>query len=359
VAIELELPPDAAGERLDVLLAQPLGSRSRAQRLIVAGQVLVDGATVRKNHRVSGGERIVVDETPAAAEAPAAGARVAQFGVAYEDEHLIVVDKPAGVVVHPARGHHEGTLALALFGRAAGGERAWRARLVEALGAGRTRLVDFPVLDRHGRLVHLESPLRVQMEPGGDFLPAARWLPLASRSRLTALVDAHAIGLALQAIAADGRPRGVNVAPSSLSDGGFAAQARRLVEEHAKNASGLWLEVDEAAALAHFDTLQALGRLLRPLGVRFGLEHAGQRLHRVERLYELGLDYVKLDSALCRGVAGSDASRDFVRSSVALLHALSIAVHAEGVESDEDAQALWECGVDGITGPWASTRLSS
>jgi 23S rRNA pseudouridine1911/1915/1917 synthase len=133
VAIELELPPDAAGERLDVLLAQPLGSRSRAQRLIVAGQVLVDGATVRKNHRVSGGERIVVDETPAAAEAPAAGARVAQFGVAYEDEHLIVVDKPAGVVVHPARGHHEGTLAQALFGRAAGGEQAWRAGIVHRL----------------------------------------------------------------------------------------------------------------------------------------------------------------------------------------------------------------------------------
>jgi diguanylate cyclase (GGDEF)-like protein len=238
----------------------------------------------------------------------------------------------------------------------AGGERAWRSRLAEALAAGRTKLVDFPVVDRHGRLVHLECPLRVQLEAGGDFLPAARWLPLASRSRLTAGIDAHAIGLALRAIAHDGRPRGVNVAPSSLSDSGFSAQARHQVEDHTREASRLWLEVDEAAALAHFDTLQALGRLLRPLGVRFGLEHAGQRLHRIERLYELGLDYVKLDSAVCRGVAKSDASRDFVRSSVALLHALSIAVHAEGVASEEDAQALWAIGVDAITGPWASTR---
>lgn len=240
---------------------------------------------------------------------------------------------------------------------AGGGERAWRSRLADALGAGRTRLVDFPVLDRHGRLVHLESPLRVQLEAGGDFLPAARWLPLASRSRLTANIDAHAIGLALRAIARDGQPRGVNVAPSSLADSGFGAQARHQVEEHAKDASRLWLEVDESAALAHFDTLQALGRLLRPLGVRFGLEHAGQRLHRIERLYELGLDYVKLDSAVCRGVARSDASRDFVRSSVALLHALSVAVHAEGVDSEEDAQALWAIGVDAITGPWASTKV--
>jgi 23S rRNA pseudouridine1911/1915/1917 synthase len=133
VAIELELPPDAGGERLDVLLAEPLGSRSRAQRLIVAGRVLVDGATVRKNHRVGGGERVVVDETPAPVDAPDAAAPVASFAVAYEDEHLIVVDKPAGVVVHPARGHREGTLAQALLGRAGGGDEAWRAGIVHRL----------------------------------------------------------------------------------------------------------------------------------------------------------------------------------------------------------------------------------
>ena len=131
--IELDLPPEAAGERLDVLLAQQLGSRSRAQRLMVAGRVLVDGAAVRKNHRVGGGEHVVVDETPEEAQAPDAAAPVASFGVAYEDEHLIVVDKPAGVVVHPARGHREGTLAQALFGRAAGGEEAWRAGIVHRL----------------------------------------------------------------------------------------------------------------------------------------------------------------------------------------------------------------------------------
>ncbi|MBW3652905.1 MAG: RluA family pseudouridine synthase [Actinobacteria bacterium] len=133
MAIELELPPDAGGERLDVLLAERLGSRSRAQRLIVAGRVLVDGATVRKNHRVGGGERVLVDETPEDVPAADADAPVARFQVAYEDEHLLVVDKPAGVVVHPARGHREGTLAQALVGRAAGGEEPRRAGIVHRL----------------------------------------------------------------------------------------------------------------------------------------------------------------------------------------------------------------------------------
>jgi len=133
VAIELDLPPEAAGERLDVLLAGPLGSRSRAQRLMVAGRVLVDGAAVRKSHRVGGGEHVVVDDAPEVADTSDAAAPVAPFGVAYEDEHMIVVDKPAGVVVHPARGHREGTLAQALLGRAAGGEEAWRAGIVHRL----------------------------------------------------------------------------------------------------------------------------------------------------------------------------------------------------------------------------------
>lgn len=133
MAIELDLPPEAAGERLDVLLARQLGSRSRAQRLMVAGRVLVDGTAVRKNHRVGGGEHVVVDETPEEARAPDPAAPVASFGVAYEDEQLIVIDKPAGVVVHPARGHREGTLAQALSGRAAGGEEAWRAGIVHRL----------------------------------------------------------------------------------------------------------------------------------------------------------------------------------------------------------------------------------
>lgn len=130
--MDLDVPAEAAGERLDAFLAVPLQSRSRAQRLIVAGCVLVDGEAVSKGHRVHGGERIVVTEPQAAPAAPAERAP-ARFEIAWEDEHLIVVDKPAGVVVHPARGHREGTLAQALAGRAAGGEEAWRAGIVHRL----------------------------------------------------------------------------------------------------------------------------------------------------------------------------------------------------------------------------------
>jgi EAL domain-containing protein (putative c-di-GMP-specific phosphodiesterase class I) len=130
-----------------------------------------------------------------------------------------------------------------------------------------------------------------------------------------------------------------------------------MLQETARPARVLWIEVAESAALERFDVVQEFGRLLRPLGVRFGLEHAGERLGQIERLYELGLDYVKLDAALCAGVAGNGAARDFVRTTAALLHALSVQVHAEGVRDAADAEALWACGVDAITGPWASSNF--
>src|SRR3954470_10102868 len=109
------------GARLDAFLAAPLGSRARAQRLIDEGAVRVDGAVVPKRHRMGAGETVTV-ELPPDPGPPAPVAAPAAFAVRYEDDDLLIVDKPAGVVVHPARGHRSGTLAQALAGVAAGGE---------------------------------------------------------------------------------------------------------------------------------------------------------------------------------------------------------------------------------------------
>jgi 23S rRNA pseudouridine1911/1915/1917 synthase len=128
---ELTVPAEAAGERLDVFLAGHAGSRAAAQRLIDAGLVAIDGEPRAKRHVLAGGERIAIADADAAA--PAEPVAPARFAVAWEDEHLLVVDKPAGVVVHPARGHRQGTLAQALAGVAVGGEEPDRAGIVHRL----------------------------------------------------------------------------------------------------------------------------------------------------------------------------------------------------------------------------------
>jgi 23S rRNA pseudouridine1911/1915/1917 synthase len=130
-ASTLRVPRGASGTRLDRFLAGAVGSRARAQALIDAGRVRVDGAVVPKRHLVQAGEAVEVDDAPLESEVAAGGP--APYEVAYEDPFLLVVDKPAGVVVHPARGHWVGTLAQALEGRAAGGEDPWRAGIVHRL----------------------------------------------------------------------------------------------------------------------------------------------------------------------------------------------------------------------------------
>lgn len=129
--LEIPVPEDASGVRLDRFLAEPLGSRARAQALIDSGRVRVDGRPRPKRHLVQAGERIAVSEGEPALPEPEAVP--ADLAIAYEDEHLLLVEKPAGVVVHPARGHRTGTLVQALAGRAAGGDEPWRAGIVHRL----------------------------------------------------------------------------------------------------------------------------------------------------------------------------------------------------------------------------------
>ena len=127
--------PAAAGERLDQFVGrvEAVGSRAAAQRLIERGAVKVDGTSRQKRYAVKPGEtvRIELPEPPDLAD-PSAGEGV-PFEVVLEDEHLLVVDKPAGVVVHPAPGHPRGTLAQALASRAAGGPDPWRPGIVHRL----------------------------------------------------------------------------------------------------------------------------------------------------------------------------------------------------------------------------------
>jgi 23S rRNA pseudouridine1911/1915/1917 synthase len=127
---ELTVAAEDAGERLDVFLAQHVGSRAAAQRLIEAGAVLVDGRARAKRHAVAAGERIRVLEL---APEPVPDLPPARFAVAYEDEHVLVIDKPAGVVVHPGAGHPAGTLVQALAGRVAGGPDRERPGVVHRL----------------------------------------------------------------------------------------------------------------------------------------------------------------------------------------------------------------------------------
>ena len=155
----IHVPPEAAGSRLDAFLAEPLGSRARAQRLLEAGRVLVDGDRVAKRRRLTGGETIEVEEDDE--RAAAAAAPPPDLVIPFADEHLLVVDKPAGLVVHPARGHRENTLAQLLAGSAAGGPDPERAGIVHRLDRDTSGLLVVARSERAHRA--LQEALRARL----------------------------------------------------------------------------------------------------------------------------------------------------------------------------------------------------
>jgi len=109
-------PPEAVGQRLDRWLAEqlPEQSRSAIQRWIKAGAIRVDGALVKAGQALEAQQQITLT-IPQVTDVPSLTAEAIPLKILYEDDNLLIVDKEAGMVVHPAPGHESGTLVHAIL----------------------------------------------------------------------------------------------------------------------------------------------------------------------------------------------------------------------------------------------------
>ena len=146
-----EIAVSSAGERLDKYLAAQFTDLSRAQvqALIRAGQVTVNGVAAKPSLRLEGGERVCV-QVPVVEDAGEPEPEVIPLVVLYEDEHVAVVDKPAGMVVHPAFGHQSGTLVNAALSR-------WP-QIAEFAEPGRAGIVHRLDKDTSGAILIAKTP---------------------------------------------------------------------------------------------------------------------------------------------------------------------------------------------------------
>jgi 23S rRNA pseudouridine1911/1915/1917 synthase len=159
-----------------------VGSRAAAERLLARGGVRVDGESRAKSHRLSGGEELELDapeRTPSGLVPEAMELRIA-----WEDEHLLVVDKPAGLVVHPAPGHAAGTLVHGLLAHAAaGGEEPERPGIVHRLDRDTSGLLVVARSEEvHRRLQKLIRRRAVERE----YVALVRGRPRSRRGRIEA-----------------------------------------------------------------------------------------------------------------------------------------------------------------------------
>jgi len=185
--VALAVPPEAAGERLDRYLARldAVGSRAEAERLLAAGYVLVDGVTRAKSSRLVGGERVEVTVPERRGPISLEPEEVAGIGVPYEDEHLLVVDKPAGIAVHPGAGSSSGTLVHGLLQHGIRGGEADRPGIVHRLDRDTSGLlVVARTAEAHRRLQGLVRRRALTRE----YLALVRGRPRSWRGRIEAAI---------------------------------------------------------------------------------------------------------------------------------------------------------------------------
>ncbi len=156
-----------------------VGTRSLAERLVTSGGVLVDGRPRPKSYRLEGGEELeVVLPEPEVLEA-----EELSLPVVYEDEHLLVVDKPAGLVVHPAGGHRSGTLVHGLLALGAAGGDPDRPGIVHRLDRDTSGLL---VVARSEESHERLSRAIREREVDRRYLALVRGTPRSRTGRITA-----------------------------------------------------------------------------------------------------------------------------------------------------------------------------
>jgi 23S rRNA pseudouridine1911/1915/1917 synthase len=201
----LTVEAEAAGERLDryVARALPSLSRSYAQQLIGAGQVMVNGQSARASLGLRAGDQVEVRVPP-----PQPIALIAEpipLTVIYEDDDVVVIDKPAGMVVHPAPGHPGGTLVNALLARYPAMQVAGDLRpgIVHRLDAGTSGLL---VVARHDSALRDLAEQQRQRQMRKIYLAVAEGRFKEPEGVIDAPIGRHPSDRLRMAVVPDGRP---------------------------------------------------------------------------------------------------------------------------------------------------------
>jgi 23S rRNA pseudouridine1911/1915/1917 synthase len=202
--IELVVPPERAGLRLDQFLAQAFPDYSRVllRKVINAAAARVDGQRTKAAHHLKGGERITI----ALPELPRARPQAENIPltILYEDDEIILIDKPPGMVVHPAKGHWTGTLASALsfhFDQLSGVGGALRPGIVHRLDRDTTGVMLVAKTDRaHTALARQFEERTIEKE----YFAIVAGVPNLDRDRINQPIGMHPYQREKMTIRSDG-----------------------------------------------------------------------------------------------------------------------------------------------------------
>ena len=227
----------------------------------------------------------------------------------------------------------------------------WEILLNSALNDNRIMLQRYPVVNQQGKLIHFESPVRLQLHKDGKWFSAGEFLAWAIEIELISRIDALVVETATNILSIGAQPIGLNISAESIRDADFTRRVAKLIQSNLSIANLLCFEIPERGAFEHFSEFKAFCKMLKGFGCKIGIEHVGSRISRLGELHDVGLDYIKIDVSIIRDIDTNEANKTLLRGLCMIAHSIGVLAIAEGVQTNNEIEALKLIGIDGMTGP--------
>ena len=228
---------------------------------------------------------------------------------------------------------------------------AWEVLIETALNLKRVQFATYPVLSGQGKLIHYEAPARMQIIQSSLWMSAQEFMPWASRLGLTERIDEAVFDYALAWLETNEGPVCINVSPQSVCDPMLTSRYYQALKYTPSLAQKLWIDIPEFVAYRHAREFRVFSDTMKSLGCKIGLEHVGSQICHIGELHDVGLDYLKIDSAIIRDIDQSLGNQTFLRGLCTIAHTMGMMTIAEGVLNQREALCLKELGFKGMTGP--------
>ncbi len=227
----------------------------------------------------------------------------------------------------------------------------WETLLNAAIKAKRIKLQHYPLVNQKNALIHNESPVRLQLQKNGKWFSAGEFIVWATQFNLISRVDELVIETAIGLLKNGADPIGINISAESICDANFIKKAVTLIQSNLTLANRLYFEVPERGVFDHFAEFKNFCTQLKSLGCKVGIEHVGSRISRLGELHDVGLDYIKFDVSIIRGIDTNEANKTLLRGLCMIAHSIGVLAFAEGVQTVNEGETLKLIGIDGMTGP--------
>lgn len=230
-------------------------------------------------------------------------------------------------------------------------QEEWQKLLTSALNNRRVKLEPYPVIDQNGRLIHNESPVRLQLEPNGKWYCAGEFITWATQLNLMSRVDELVLETALGRLATGAESIGLNISASAICNTEFIEKTCKLIKQNMSVASRLYFEVPEKSAFEYSTEFRHFCNQIKPLGCKVGIEHVGTHISRLGELHDVGLDYIKIDVSIIKDIDTNEGNKTLLRGLCMIAHSIGVIAIAEGVQTIDEQATLKQIGIDGMTGP--------